>query len=93
MRIKINNAYICFMKARLNITIEDNLLSSMKAYATKYNTSVSELVTGYFKSVTKQPAKRKNIISLVEELDNTTIDKTIDLKSSFYQSQAKKYGF
>jgi hypothetical protein len=81
------------MKARLNITIEDNLLSSMKAYASKRNTSVSELVTGYFESVTKQSVKRKNILELVEKLNPPTIDKTVDLKDSFYQSQAKKYGF
>jgi hypothetical protein len=93
MRIKKNNAYIYFMKARLNITIDDNLLSSMKAYATKRNTSVSELVTGYFKNVTKQSSKRKSIIDLVEKLEPPAIDKKINLKDSFHQSQAKKYGF
>ena len=46
------------MKTRLNLTIDDNLLSSMKVYATKQQMSISELVENYFKRITK-PAKRK----------------------------------
>ena len=80
------------MKARLNLTIDNDLLSSMKAYANKKQISISELVEGYFKGITK-PAKRKNIIDLVEILSVPDIDRTADLKDSFYKNQAKKYGF
>ena len=81
------------MKARLNITIEDSLLSSIKFYAAKNNKSVSELVENYFKSISK-PAKRKNILQLVDKLDTpSNIDVIADLKESFYLDQAKKYGF
>ncbi len=80
------------MKARLNLTIDNDLLSSMKAYANKKQISISELVEGYFKGITK-PAKRKNIIDLVEKLSVPDIDRTADLKDSFYKNQAKKYGF
>ena len=81
------------MKARLNITIEDSLLSSIKIYAAKNNKSVSELVENYFKSISK-PAKRKNILQLVDKLDTpSNIDVIADLKESFYLDQAKKYGF
>ncbi len=80
------------MKARLNLTIDDDLLSSMKAYANKKQISISELVEGYFKGITK-PTKRKNIIDLVEKLNVPKIDSTADLKDSFYKNQAKKYGF
>jgi hypothetical protein len=45
------------MKTRLNLTIEDALLKEIKFYARKRKTSVSELVEGYFKAVTK-PAKQ-----------------------------------
>ncbi len=92
MRIKIINAYICLMKTRLNLTIDDGLLSKMKVYATRRQKSVSELVEIYFKNITK-PAKRKSIISLVEKLKTPAIDNAADLKDLFYKNQAKKYGF
>ena len=80
------------MKARLNITIDDKILTGMKAYANSKRVSISELVEEYFKSVTK-PAKRKNIITLVEKLKKPGIGSEIDLKEAFYQKQAGKYGF
>ena len=80
------------MKARLNLTIEDSLLDNVKSYAAKQQQSVSELVEGYFKSVTK-PSKRKNIIQLVEKLEKPSISPTADLKDLFYKENAKKYGF
>ena len=80
------------MKARLNLTIDDDLLFHMKMYATKQQTSVSELVEDYFKRITK-PTRRKSIIDLVEELKKPAIEDAADLKDLFYQDQAKKYGF
>ena len=80
------------MKARLNITIDDTLLSTIKVYAAKNNKSVSELVEEYFKSISK-PSKRKNILQLVDKLDTPSIDINTDLKESYYQDKAKKYGF
>ena len=84
MRINYNYAYIYFMKTRLNLTIEDSLLKNAKRYAEKQHASVSELVEGYFKSITK-PAKRKTIIDLVEELEKPNIDPKADLKELYYQ--------
>ena len=92
MRIKLINAYICFMKARLNLTIDEGLLNNIKLYAARQQKSVSELVEIYFKNVTR-PAKRKNIIDLVKELEPPLIDSDADLKELFYQEQSKKYGF
>jgi len=80
------------MKARLNLTIEDNLLEEVKNYAVKQQKSVSELVESYFKTVTK-PSKRKNILHLVEKLDKPAITEKADLKEQFYKENAKKYGF
>lgn len=48
MRINSNHAYLCIMKTRLNLTIEENLLQRMKAYASRKHISLSELVEGYF---------------------------------------------
>lgn len=80
------------MKTRLNLTIDEALLENIKAYASKKNTSVSELVETYFKSITR-PVKKKNIIHLVEKLDKPAISQQSDLKELYYQDQSKKYGF
>ncbi len=80
------------MKTRLNLTIDDALLSDIKTYANKKQTSISEIVETYFKKVTR-PSKRKNIINLVEKLNAPSIDKSADLKELFYTDQSKKYGF
>ena len=80
------------MKARLNLTIEDSLLEEIKGYAAKQQRSVSDLVESYFKTVTK-PAKRKNILHLVDKLEKYVIDEGADLKALYHQENAKKYGF
>jgi hypothetical protein len=80
------------MKTRVNLTIEDSVLHDTKLYAEKKGTSVSEIVEGYLKIVTRS-VKRKTIIDMVEELQPGNIDPKADLKELFYQEQAKKYGF
>jgi hypothetical protein len=80
------------MKERLNLTIDGDLLNQMKAYAAKKQTSVSELVEGYFRSVTK-PVQRKNILDLVRELKKPAIPDEADLKELYYKEQAERYGF
>ncbi|MBD1392961.1 DUF6364 family protein [Mucilaginibacter glaciei] len=77
------------MKSRLNLTIEDSLLTSMKKYAEKKNTSVSNLVEAYFKNLTK-PAKRETFMDMVEKLGPHNIDPKADLKELYYQN--KKHG-
>ena len=80
------------MKARLNLTIEENLLESVKNYAIKNQSSVSELVETYFKTVTK-PSNRKNILQLVEKLEKPGFNIDGDLNDTYYKENAKKYGF
>lgn len=80
------------MKTRLNITIDSDLLLTIKAIASKKQTSMSELVEEYFKVIAK-PVKRRNIIDLVESLPAPKIDVEEYLKDLFYQKQSKKYGF
>jgi len=84
--------YLFIMKARLNLTIDDDLLGNVKTYAANKQTSISELVENYFKRITK-PSKRKNIINLVEKLEKPKVDSKADLKELFYQEQSKKHGF
>lgn len=80
------------MKARLNLTIEDKLLKNVKSYAAKQQRSVSELVEGYFISITKS-SKRKNILHLVDKLDKPVLNEKGDLKYCYYNENEKKYGF
>lgn len=80
------------MKIRLNLTVEETLLDRIKKYASKKNTSVSELVESYFKSVLK-PAGRENMIDMVERLKKPDISDSVDLKNEFYNQQKKKHGF
>lgn len=96
MRMTLKNthniSYICFMKSRVNLTIENDLLSEVKRYAQKQHTSVSDLVENFFKTLTKQP-KRKSILDLLDEIEAPVIDTNADLKDLYYQEQAKKHGF
>lgn len=79
------------MKARLNLTIEDSLLEGVKNYAEKQHRSVSDLVESYFETLTKS-SKRKNILSLIEQLDKPAIPAETDLKDLYYKENASKYG-
>jgi hypothetical protein len=80
------------MKERLNLTIDGDLLNAMKAYASKKETSVSELVESYFRTVTK-PVQRKNILDLVQTLKKPAISDEADLKDLYYKERGGKYGF
>ena len=80
------------MKARLNLTIDESLLSSIKAYSASNKISVSELVEQYFKSISK-PVKQQNLIQIVEKLKPAKFNVNADLKQDFYEEQADKYGF
>lgn len=80
------------MKERLNLTIDAELLNAMKAYAVKKQMSVSELVEGYFRTVTK-PVHRKSVLDLVDQLKKPPISDLADLKDLFYKEQGEKYGF
>lgn len=79
------------MKARLNLTIDDTLLEHVKQYASRQDISVSELVENYFKMVTR-PSRRKNLLTLVDQLENPKMDVNVDLKDLYYQEKAEKYG-
>ena len=80
------------MKTRLNLTIEEKLLYRIKQYAAGKNTSVSELVETYFKTIAR-PGRRNNIIKEVERLKKPALGVDADLKELFYLDQSKKYGF
>ena len=80
------------MKTRLNITVEKKLLNEAKQYAEKHNTSLSQLIEQYFQ-VLLRPARKKNIIQLVDELPKPKINLPEDPKADYYKEQKAKYGF
>ena len=80
------------MKVRINLTIEDHLLSKIKKYAASKKTSVSGLVEEYFEKVAT-PYKHKTIIELLDKLEPPNIEVNKDLKKEFYEERSKKYGF
>jgi len=94
MRINHVYAYLYKMKTRLNITIEENLLKKVKAYASTQDSSVSQLVEEYFETLVKKP-KRKSIIDLIEELPKPKekFPPDFDFVKKYYEARAKKYGF
>jgi hypothetical protein len=80
------------VKSRLNITIDERLLTGAKRYADRHRTSLSQLVEGYFKKIAR-PGSKKNIIDLIESLPKASIDSGEDLKRQYFEGQKKKYGF
>jgi hypothetical protein len=71
------------MKERLNLTIDAELVESMKAYAAGKQMSVSELVESYFRTVTRQ-MPRTNILDMVDQLEKPAFDTNADLKELYY---------
>lgn len=80
------------MKARLNLTIDQQLLTNVKKIAAKNDTNISEMVSDFFRKIAA-PAKKKNIIDMVEQLDKPIIETDADLKELYYKEQGRKYGF
>ncbi|QKJ29683.1 hypothetical protein HQ865_07915 [Mucilaginibacter mali] len=81
-----------FMKARLNLTIDEAILANIKSYAESKKISISALVENHFKNISK-PVKHKNIVEYMNEMQAPDIELPVDLKKAFYEDQAKKYGF
>lgn len=71
------------MKERLNLTIDADLVESMKAYAASKNMSVSELVESYFRTVTR-PMPRTSILDLIDQAERPAFGVNTDLKEQFY---------
>ncbi len=94
MRINLNNTYLykvlytATMKARLNITIEASLLNEVKKFAAKRNTSVSEMVENYFRTITKP--KRKKLSEILDELPRINIPANKKLSDLYFDAKMKE---
>lgn len=82
---------IYFMKARIQITVEKDLLKIIKDYAKKEGISVSKLVENHFKEITE----KKSILDIMAELPKPKMNfpKDFDFKKAYYEENKKKYGF
>jgi len=92
MRITYFYAYIRVMKARVNLTIEEDVLLKAKKYAAEVGSSISELVENYLSNVSKK-SNSESLIEFIDKLEVPKIDKNIDFKEQYYEERAKKYGF
>ena len=83
-----------FMKTRLNLTIDQDLLKKVKAYAERNNESISNLVEEYFEEIVRKP-KKKSLLDILDELPKpkTNFPKDFDFVEEYYKANAKKYGF
>lgn len=94
MRIIEKYAYLCTMKARLNITIEQQLLDKVKIYALRKQVSISSLIEDYLETIVHGSSRRKNLLDMIDKLhpDPKVIAKS-NHKEAYYEQQKDKYGF
>ena len=81
------------MKARLNLTIDAELLEKVKQYAAGKHSSVSELVEDYFRSTLRPAVPGRSIINLIESLPQPEIAPEGDLSKRYFEENASRYGF
>ncbi|WP_276346752.1 DUF6364 family protein [Daejeonella sp. JGW-45] len=79
------------MKAKLNITIDQDILDQMKQYALHQKTSISEIVESYFRLITA-PKRKESFVEMIDRLPKLDIDLNLDLKEEYYRAKGKKYG-
>ena len=92
MRIIRKYAYICYMKSRLNLTIDKDLMEQAKRYAEKANASLSQLVEDYFKNLSR-PVHKKSAIDLIGSLPQPKNPINGDYKKDYFNKRKAKYGF
>lgn len=80
------------MKARVNLTIEHDVLDKAKKYAANMGTSVSELVENYFRKVTAMEARESNLFKLIESLEKPDIAADFDFKRAYHEAKVNKHG-
>lgn len=80
------------MKNKLNITVDNTLIEQAKRYAAKHQTSLSQLVEQYFKSLAR-PARKKNVRDLLKELPKPNRKIKGYTKEAYYEERKHKYGF
>jgi|GEM_PF-3226421 len=78
------------MKKVLHLTMDDEVVRLAKQYANERNVSLSVVVEAYLRKLYSSN-QRKNIIDLVEELEPSGIDPSIDLIELYYEERYAKF--
>lgn len=85
------------MKARLNLTIDHDLLSTIKTYANRNDISLSKLVEECFRQMKlklKNKTKAKNgLLEKKEKQKTLPVLSNRELREEYYEARAEKYGF
>ncbi len=98
MRMFLFYAYIyreiVVMKARLNVTIEEDVLEKAKAYAEKKEVSISRLIEDYLKTIVRKP-EGPTLLDVLDSLSmpETDIPENFDFKKEYHEERKGKYGF
>ncbi len=83
--------YVCNVKSRVNITIDESVLRKIKTYAAKQQMSLSQIIEDYLRGLIHSKPSDKTILDLVDELPPHDLDENLDLKVSYYEAQKDKY--
>ena len=79
------------MKARLNLSIDTDILKEVKKLSAKKNMSVSEMVENYFKIITRP--KKKLLTEILDALPKPNLPEDFDWKEEYIKDKMKKYGY
>nr|WP_295929678.1 DUF6364 family protein [uncultured Dyadobacter sp.] len=81
------------MKTRLNITIEETVLAYIKSYAAARQVSVSQIIEDHLKTIASSEGRKQSILEIMDQMEAPTgISDLEDLKKSYYEALAEKYG-
>lgn len=81
------------MKNRVNITIDEKLVRDAKRYAAGRKISLSQLIEGYLKGLTRRMPVKKNILELLGELPEPRNSNGKSSVEKYYEDRTGKYGF
>ncbi len=76
------------MKARVNLTLDRDILSQVRILAEKRKTSVSHIVESYLRSIIKKQ-RGQSVIDIVEGLKKPDLPEDLDLKEAYYKKHLK----
>jgi hypothetical protein len=83
-----------YMKRRLNITIDKELIEDAKLYAKEENKSLSQLIEEILKKlVIPSPPGTQNILEVLQKLPKLKSDSNQTTWESYYEERKGKYGF
>ena len=79
------------MKSKLNITIDEDILTQMKRHAIQHNKSISEIVEHYFRGILT-PKPKGSFVEMIDQLPKSKTSGGTNLKEEYYKGKAEKYG-